>query len=119
MSIRRWSTVFAHKVAVSLAYGNYNDMILDASGIRGQSVILWDFEWVHYILRVLPLNVNWSCLFSSQDSLGASPQTSKDLYNDIANRHPSTILALNHETSGSFTFIHLSVSDLLTFGFLL
>jgi len=59
-------------------YGSYNQMVLDASGIRGQSVAIWDFD--------------------SQDSLGASPDQSKALYNDIVNRHPNTILALNHET---------------------
>jgi peptidoglycan/xylan/chitin deacetylase (PgdA/CDA1 family) len=59
-------------------YGNYNDQVLDASGIRGQSVVIWDFD--------------------SQDSLGASPQTSKNLYDGVIGRHPSNILALNHET---------------------
>ncbi|KAF4614915.1 hypothetical protein D9613_003346 [Agrocybe pediades] len=33
-----------------------------------------------------------------RDSVGASVQTSKNLYNNIINKHPSTILALNHET---------------------
>lgn len=28
------------------AYGNYNDLVLEASGIRGQSVVIWDFEYV-------------------------------------------------------------------------
>ncbi|KAF9533665.1 chitin deacetylase [Crepidotus variabilis] len=59
-------------------YGNYNQQVLDASGIRGQSVATWDFD--------------------SQDSLGASPQTSEQLYDQLISRHPSTILALNHET---------------------
>ncbi|KAF8162753.1 carbohydrate esterase family 4 protein [Crassisporium funariophilum] len=59
-------------------YGNYNNLVLDASGNRGQKVIIWDFD--------------------SQDSLGASAQTSKNLYNSIANQRPSTLLALNHET---------------------
>ena len=27
-------------------YGNYNQMVLDASGIRGQGVVIWDFELV-------------------------------------------------------------------------
>lgn len=59
-------------------YGNYNNLVLDASGIRGQSVVIWDMD--------------------SQDSMGASVQTSKNLYNNVANKHPSTILTLNHET---------------------
>ncbi|KAJ3507680.1 hypothetical protein NLJ89_g6168 [Agrocybe chaxingu] len=59
-------------------YGNYNSLVLEASGVRGQGVVIWDFD--------------------SQDSLGASAQTSRNLYNNIANQRPSTILALNHET---------------------
>jgi len=59
-------------------YGNYNQLVLDASGVRGQGVVIWDLD--------------------SQDSLGASADTSKGVYNDVANRHPSTILPLNHET---------------------
>lgn len=27
-------------------YGSYNQMVLDASGIRGQGVVVWDFELV-------------------------------------------------------------------------
>jgi len=99
---------FAHKWDLNLAYGNYNNLVLDAAGIRGQSVILWDFEWVDYLLCCsYPPIVNCANnLFSSRDSLGASPQTSKNLYNNIANQHPSTILALNHETIGSFASVH-------------
>ncbi|PPQ78356.1 hypothetical protein CVT25_011639 [Psilocybe cyanescens] len=59
-------------------YGNYNGQVLDASGIRGQGVVIWDFD--------------------SEDSLGASVQTSKNLYDSTIGSHPSTILALNHET---------------------
>jgi peptidoglycan/xylan/chitin deacetylase (PgdA/CDA1 family) len=59
-------------------YGNFNNMVLDASGIRGQSVVIWDFD--------------------SQDSLGASPQTSKNLYDQTISQRPSTLLPLNHET---------------------
>jgi len=59
-------------------YGNYNDLVLEASGIRGQGVVIWDFD--------------------SGDSTGSSATTSKNKYNTVANQHPSTILALNHET---------------------
>jgi len=59
-------------------YGSYNQQVLDASGIRGQGVVIWDFD--------------------SQDSVGASPDQSKTYYDNLANQHPSTILALNHET---------------------
>lgn len=30
-------------------YGSYNQMVLDASGIRGQGVAIWDFEFVFWI----------------------------------------------------------------------
>ncbi|KAF8898258.1 hypothetical protein CPB84DRAFT_1780736 [Gymnopilus junonius] len=59
-------------------YGNYNDLVLQASAIRGQSVATWDFD--------------------SQDSLGASVQTSENLYTSTIARHPQNLLALNHET---------------------
>jgi len=59
-------------------YGSYNQMVLDASGIRGQNVIIWDFD--------------------SQDSTGASPGQSMALYDNLVNQHPNNILTLNHET---------------------
>ncbi|KAF9531740.1 carbohydrate esterase family 4 protein [Crepidotus variabilis] len=59
-------------------FGNYNDQVLDVSGVRGQDVVIWDFD--------------------SEDSVGASAQESKQKYDQIASKHPSTLLALNHET---------------------
>jgi len=58
-------------------YGSYNDLVRQASFIRGQKVVTWDFD--------------------SQDSIGATPTQSKAFYDDIIAQHPSTILALNHE----------------------
>lgn len=65
-------------------YGNYNDLVRRASAIRGQSLVLWDFD--------------------SQDATGASAAQSKALYQNLVNAHPSTILALNHETSASTVY---------------
>jgi len=65
-------------------YGNYNDLVRRASAIRGQSLVLWDFD--------------------SGDSVGVSPADSKARYQDLANRHPSTALALNHETLASTVY---------------
>ncbi|KAG7451428.1 carbohydrate esterase family 4 protein [Guyanagaster necrorhizus] len=59
-------------------YGNYNDLVLEAAYIRGQQVVLWDFD--------------------SGDSVGASVQESESTYDSTISQHPSTILALNHET---------------------
>jgi len=58
-------------------YGSYNDMVREVSYIRGQALVLWDFD--------------------SQDSLGATVAQSEKLYNDLIARHPSNILPLNHE----------------------
>jgi len=66
---------------------------------------------IYGVLALLKANRGGN-LFSSQDSLGASPQTSKNLYDQIIGRHPSNILALNHETIGSFAlFICLILSS--------
>ncbi|TFK31595.1 carbohydrate esterase family 4 protein [Crucibulum laeve] len=62
-------------------YGNYNNLVLDASGVRGQSVVIWDFD--------------------SQDSLGASVSTQKGLIDGLISNHPSTILSLEHEVYDS------------------
>lgn len=46
------------------------------------------------------INFDTDNLYSSQDSLGVSVQTSKNLYSGRIGAHPSTILTLNHETIG-------------------
>ncbi|KAF8975216.1 hypothetical protein BDQ17DRAFT_1441621 [Cyathus striatus] len=50
-----------------LAYGEYNDLVREVAGARGHTLATWDFE-------------------SKQAAL-----------TEIANSHPSTILALNHD----------------------
>nr|BAE92728.1 chitin deacetylase [Flammulina velutipes] len=59
-------------------YGNYDDEVLYASYIRGQKVVIWDFD--------------------SGDSVGASAAESKERYRTTSLNRPSTLLALNHET---------------------
>ncbi|KAL0953215.1 hypothetical protein HGRIS_004469 [Hohenbuehelia grisea] len=59
-------------------YGSYNDVVRDVSAHRGQIIAIWDLD--------------------SRDSMGASPWESKQIYNEMVDRRPSTILALNHET---------------------
>ncbi|KAI4518118.1 carbohydrate esterase family 4 protein [Schizophyllum commune Tattone D] len=59
-------------------YGNYNDQVLSASYIRGQSVVIWNFD--------------------SGDSIGAPPTQSKNDYDSYLAGHPSGPLLLNHET---------------------
>ncbi|KAK0205058.1 carbohydrate esterase family 4 protein [Desarmillaria ectypa] len=59
-------------------YGNYNDLVRSASYIRGQKVVIWDFD--------------------SGDSVGASVAESKARYDQAISQHPSTLLPLGHET---------------------
>ena len=42
---------------------------------------------------------------SSRDTMGATVAESKALYHDLATRHPSNALALNHETSGAYPLL--------------
>ncbi|KAJ2912557.1 hypothetical protein MD484_g7854, partial [Candolleomyces efflorescens] len=66
-------------------YGNYNDLALRAAAYRGQTVVTWDFD--------------------SQDSAGVSPDASKNLYSQLVEKHPDTILTLNHETSDTTVYV--------------
>ncbi|KIY63018.1 carbohydrate esterase family 4 protein [Cylindrobasidium torrendii FP15055 ss-10] len=65
-------------------YGNYNDNVLAASAVRGQKVVIWDFD--------------------SGDSVGASAADSKSRYDQFVSSHPSNLLALNHETYSSTAY---------------
>ncbi|KJA19853.1 carbohydrate esterase family 4 protein [Hypholoma sublateritium FD-334 SS-4] len=59
-------------------YGNYNDLVRQASFIRGQVLAIWDFD--------------------SEDSDGATPAQSESFYDQLVARRPSNVIALNHET---------------------
>jgi peptidoglycan/xylan/chitin deacetylase (PgdA/CDA1 family) len=62
-------------------YGSYNDLVRKVAHARGQKLVIWDFD--------------------SGDSTGSTPAQSKAAYDKVAEEHPSTILALNHETYGA------------------
>lgn len=64
-------------------------------------------------LSFFHIDLTYFSFLSSQDSLGASVQTSKNLYNNVANQHPSSILTLNHETIGIYSCNHLSIPFLM------
>ena len=66
-------------------YGSYNDLVRSASAIRNQSLVIWDFD--------------------SGDSSGISADQQRARYADVANRRPSTILTLNHETYASTVYV--------------
>ena len=84
----------------SAAYGNYNDLVRQASFIHGQVLAIWDFEYVshsNYFLHPSSLDD----AFSSLDSDGATPAQSESYYDQLVARRPSNVLALNHETEGN------------------
>lgn len=62
-------------------YGNYNDVVRQVAAARGQSLVTWDFD--------------------SGDSTGSTAAQSNAAYDKLAESHPSTILALNHEVYGA------------------
>ncbi|THV06404.1 carbohydrate esterase family 4 protein [Dendrothele bispora CBS 962.96] len=59
-------------------YGNYNDLVRQASAVRGQKLVLWDFD--------------------DGDSTGSSVSQSEADYDQLIRDHPNTVIALNHET---------------------
>ncbi|KAF8625884.1 hypothetical protein AX15_005150 [Amanita polypyramis BW_CC] len=59
-------------------FGSYNDLVLQVAQERGQKFVTWDFD--------------------SGDSVGASVAQQEATYDQTIIQHPSTILALNHET---------------------
>jgi peptidoglycan/xylan/chitin deacetylase (PgdA/CDA1 family) len=61
-------------------YGSYNDRVRKVAHAREQKLVTWDFD--------------------SGDSAGFTPAKSNAEYDRIAKQHPSTVLALNHETYG-------------------
>ncbi|KAH6889597.1 hypothetical protein BKA70DRAFT_1329313 [Coprinopsis sp. MPI-PUGE-AT-0042] len=62
-------------------FGEYNDMLLEAASLRGQSIVNWDFD--------------------SEDGRGASLERQRYLYDEAATRRPETILSLQHEVHAS------------------
>ena len=61
-------------------YSKYNDLVRQVAHSREQTLVNWDFD--------------------SGDSTGSTAEQSKEAYDTLAKQHPSTILALNHETYG-------------------
>jgi len=62
-------------------YGSYNTLVQQAAHVRNQSMVIWDFD--------------------SGDSIGLTANQSNALYDQVAKKHPSNILTLNHETYAS------------------
>lgn len=58
-------------------YGEYNDLVREVADAHGQRLVNWDFD--------------------SGDTIGKTPAQSNEAYDDLAERRPSTVLALNHD----------------------
>ncbi|GLB40766.1 putative carbohydrate esterase family 4 protein [Lyophyllum shimeji] len=58
-------------------YGEYNDLVREVAGMRGQTLVNWDFD--------------------SGDSVGKTAAQSNKAYDELAAAQPDTVLALNHE----------------------
>ncbi|RXW13305.1 hypothetical protein EST38_g12549 [Candolleomyces aberdarensis] len=58
-------------------FGDYNDLVLEAAGARGQTIANWDFD--------------------SEDGKSATVARQKGLYDAVVAAHPSSILSLQHE----------------------
>ncbi|KAI5887222.1 carbohydrate esterase family 4 protein [Schizophyllum commune H4-8] len=65
-------------------YGEYNDQVREVAGMRGQSIVTWDFD--------------------GGDGVGVSADDNKAHYDQIASEHPDTILALQHEVYSSTAY---------------
>ncbi|KAL0571856.1 hypothetical protein V5O48_010109 [Marasmius crinis-equi] len=59
-------------------YGSYNQNVQDVAGVRGQSLVIWDFD--------------------AGDADGEPVNQTLSDYKKRIGQHPSTILPLNHET---------------------
>ncbi|TFK17755.1 glycoside hydrolase/deacetylase [Coprinopsis marcescibilis] len=58
-------------------FGEFNDLVLEASGIRGQTIVNWDFD--------------------SEDGKSATVDAQKALYDAVVALRPPSILSLQHE----------------------
>ncbi|TFK95792.1 carbohydrate esterase family 4 protein [Pterulicium gracile] len=70
-------------------FGEYNNLVREVAASIGETVVIWDFD--------------------STDSIGATPEESKALYDKTISEKPKSILALNHEV------YRTSVQDVLPY----
>ncbi|KZP17883.1 carbohydrate esterase family 4 protein [Athelia psychrophila] len=66
-------------------YGNYNNLVRQVAEERGQKLVTWDFD--------------------SGDSTGSTAAQSNAAYDALVAKHPSTVLALNHEVYETTAYI--------------
>ncbi|KAJ7218270.1 carbohydrate esterase family 4 protein [Mycena haematopus] len=80
-------------------YGNYNDLVRQASFIRNQSLVIWDFE--------------------DGDSTGSSVVQSEKDYTKTVGKHPDSLLTLNHETyeTTAYQVLPFAIAELKNAGY--
>ena len=66
---------------ITAAFGEYNQLVQEVAGLRGQTLANWDFD--------------------SRDAAGATGDQSLRSYNSLIASRPSSILTLNHEITRS------------------
>ena len=66
---------------LTTAFGEYNQLVQEVAGLRGQTLVNWDFD--------------------SRDAAGATGAQSLGSYNSLIASRPSSILTLNHEITAS------------------
>ncbi|KAJ7075190.1 carbohydrate esterase family 4 protein [Mycena belliarum] len=80
-------------------YGNYNTLVRQTAADQNKTLITWDWD--------------------SGDSVGESYQDSETDYDKIVAEHPTTLLALNHETEKNTAhyLVEYAVTKLLDAGY--
>lgn len=90
-------------------YGSINQNVIDAATAHGQNgasfILILSFFLTE---NTLPLVALWD--FDSGDSTGTPPDQSEAMYTNLVNQHPSSILALNHETYSTTAYALTSSS---------
>jgi hypothetical protein len=66
---------------ITAAFGEYNQLVQEVAGLRGQTLANWDFD--------------------SRDAAGATGDQSLRSYNSLIASRPASILTLNHEITPS------------------
>lgn len=77
-------------------YGSYDSVVREVAGNRNQTLVLWDFECVDHISTRSPYLISLN--YSSGDTGGSSASQVRQSYQALANRRPTSVLTLNHET---------------------
>ena len=87
---------------LSLAYGEYDENVLQVAEELGETVITWNFEFVSIVILSFILFF-LLMFFSSGDSIGADVDKQLTSYDDLVSKQLSSIISLEHETIRAVT----------------